>query len=126
MALAAPWIVRVAYGAPFAPSAPIVAVHIWSSVFVFIGIARGQWLINERLQVFYLWATLAGAAANIGLNFVLIPRWGGLGAAYATVISYAVAAWLASYFHPAVRATAGMQARALLIPFRAWVYLRRA
>jgi PST family polysaccharide transporter len=126
VALAAPWIVHAAYGAPFAASAPIVAVHIWSSVFVFIGVARGQWLVNERLQIFYLVATLAGAVANIGLNFVLIPRWGGLGAAYATVVSYAVAAWLASYFHPVARAAGAMQAKALLIPFRAWGYLRRA
>jgi hypothetical protein len=48
-----------------------------------------------------------------------------LGAAYATLISYALAAWLASYCHPRVRPTAALQARALLIPFRAWRYFRR-
>jgi Na+-driven multidrug efflux pump len=62
----------------------------------------------------------------VGLNFIFIPRWGGLGAAWATVISYGLAAWLASYCHPAVRATAAMQTRALLIPLRGWRYLRRA
>jgi len=125
IALAAPWLVRVTYGEAFASAGPILAVHIWSSIFVFIGVARGQWLVNERLQVFYLWATVTGAIVNIALNFYLIPRWGGLGAAYATVVAYAVAGWLMSYFHPAVRDTAGMQARALLIPFRAFGYLRR-
>ena len=124
IALAAPWIVRVAYGQAFAAAGPILAVHIWSSIFVFLGVARGQWLVNERLQRFYLVTVLAGAVMNVVLNFLLIPRWGGLGAAYATVASYALAAWLASYFHPAVRATATMQSRALLIPFRAWRYLR--
>jgi polysaccharide transporter, PST family len=125
MALAAPWLVRLAYGWPYDDAAPIVAVHIWSSVFVFLGVARGQWLVNEGLQRFYLAATIAGAVANIGLNLVLIPRWGGLGAAWATLISYAIAAWLASYFHPEVRPAATMQTRALLIPFRVWRYLRR-
>ena len=126
VALAAPWIVRTAYGAEFAAAGPILAVHIWSSVFVFLGVARGQWLVNEGLQTFYLAATAAGAVANMGLNFIFIPRWGGLGAAWATVISYGLAAWLASYCHPAVRATAAMQTRALLIPLRGWSYLRRA
>ncbi len=126
VALAATLIVHLAYGPEFAAAGPILAVHIWSSVFVFLGVARGQWLVNEGLQRFYLAATAAGAVANVGLNFVFIPRWGGLGAAWATVISYGLAAWLASYFHPAVRGTAAMQTRALLIPLRGWRYLRRA
>lgn len=126
IALLAPWIVAWAYGGAFAAAAPILAVHIWASVFVFLGVARGQWLVNEGLQRFYLVATAAGAVANVGLNLVFIPRWGGLGAAYATVVSYGMAAWLASYCHPVVRTTAAMQTRALLIPFRAWRYLRRA
>lgn len=125
IALASPWIVRVAYGADFLESGPILAVHISASIFVFLGMARGQWLVNEGLQKFYLAATCAGAMANVALNFIFIPRWGGLGAAWATVISYGLAAWLASYFHPAVRVTAAMQTRALLIPFRGWRYLVR-
>ena len=126
VALVAPWVVRVAYGAEFAAAGPILAVHIWSSVFVFLGVARGQWLVNEGLQKFYLGTTCAGAVANVALNLVLIPRWGGLGAAWATVVSYGLAAWLASYAHPAARATAAMQTRALLIPLRGWRYLRRS
>jgi PST family polysaccharide transporter len=125
IALAAPWIVRAAYGPAFAGAGPILAVHIWSSIFVFLGVARGQWLVTERQQRFYLGATLAGAAVNILLNLVLIPASGGLGAAWATVASYAIAAWLASYCHPAVRTTAAMQTRALFIPVRMWFYLRR-
>jgi PST family polysaccharide transporter len=126
IALAAPWIVRVAYGAEFVAAGPILAVHIWSSIFVFLGVARGQWLVNEGLQKFYLVATGVGAVANVGLNFMFIPRWGGVGAAWATVVSYGLAAWLASYCHPAARPTAAMQTRALLIPFRGWRYLRRS
>ena len=126
VAFAAPWVVRVAYGAEFAAAGPILAVHIWSSVFVFLGVARGQWLVNEGLQRFYLMATCAGAGVNVALNLVFIPRWGGLGAAWATVVAYGFAAWLSSYLHPKVRETAAMQTRALLIPLRAWAYLRRA
>ena len=33
--------------------------------------------------------------------------------------------WLASYFHPVARASAVAQARALLIPLRAWRYFTR-
>ena len=125
VALAAPWLVRLAYGVPFAASAAIVVVHVWSSVFVFLGVARGQWLVNERFQKFYLLATLAGALLNIALNLVFIPLWGGLGAALATVIAQASAAWLSSFCAKDVRATGWMQTKALLVPILGWRYLRR-
>lgn len=125
IALMAPWLIRLAYGAEFTAAGPILAVHIWSSIFVFLGVARGQWLVNEGLQKFYLGATLAGAVSNVLLNLWFIPRWGGLGAAWATVASQMIATWLASYFHPVARQTAAMQTRALLIPLRGWRYLRR-
>jgi O-antigen/teichoic acid export membrane protein len=125
VALVAPWLVRLIYGPAFTASGPILAVHIWASVFVFLGVARGQWLVNEGLQKFYLAATLAGAAANILLNLVLIPHWGGLGAAWATVVSYALSGWLTSFCHPMVRTTGIAQTRALAIPFRFGSYLRR-
>jgi O-antigen/teichoic acid export membrane protein len=118
LALTAPWLVPLAYGPAFAPSTPIVAVHIWSVVFVFLGVARGQWLVQEGHGIFYLVSTLSGALLNIGLNVVMIPRWGGLGAAVATVISYAAAAWLSSYFHPPSRRTANQLTLALALPFR--------
>ncbi len=119
-------LVRVLYGADYGEAGRILAVHMWAMVFVFLGVARGQWLVNEGLQKFYLLTTLFGAGTNIALNFLLIPRWGGLGAAYATVVAYAVAGWVTTYFHPAARTTAAAQTRALLIPFRVWRYFKRS
>lgn len=123
--LASGWVVRVAYGPAFAEAAPVLAVHIWACVFVFLGVARGQWLVNEGLTRFYLAATLAGAVANVLLNLVLIPRWGPLGAAWATLASFALSAWLSSFAHPAVREAAGLQTRALLLPLLGWRYFKR-
>ena len=126
IALAAPWLIRLAYGPAFAGAAPVLALHIWSSVFVFLGVARSQFLINESYTRFYLAATVAGAALNIGLNCWLIPRHGPWGAALATVAAQAVAAWLSSFCFAPVRQTAWMQTRALLIPVRWFRYVRRA
>lgn len=125
VALMAPAIVKIAYGEPFVAAGPILAVHIWASVFVFLGVARGQWLVNERLPGFYLVTTLVGAVVNVVLNLIAIPRWGGLGAAWSTLIAYGVAAWLMSFCHASVRPAALMQTRALLIPLTGWRYLRQ-
>lgn len=125
-AATAPWLVRVCYGEAYAASASVLVLHIWSCVFVFLGVARGQWLVNEKRSYFYLGASVAGAVANVGLNMWLIPVWGANGAAVATLVSFAGSAWLSSFFHPGVREVGWMQTRALLIPLLGWRYLRRS
>src|SRR3546814_8687148 len=42
-------------------------------------------LLAEGLQKYGLYYTLAGAATNISLNFLFIPRYGAVGAAWATL-----------------------------------------
>jgi O-antigen/teichoic acid export membrane protein len=53
--------------------------------------------ITKRTQ-FYPVATIASAAANVGLNFLLIPRYGIHGAAWANAAAYALQAALAFQF----------------------------
>ena len=93
-ALVSPWLVHALYGADYAQSADVVRLHVWALVFVFPGMIGNRWYIAEGLQTLMLRRTLAGAALNIGLNFVLIPRWGPTGAALATLVSTAVVSWL--------------------------------
>ena len=115
-AVTAPVIIGVAYGARYAEAEAILAVHAWAAVFVFLGVARGQFLINAGMAKFGLLCTVAGAVTNVGLNYLLIPRWAGLGAAVATVVSYAISAWLMSFASPQVRPIGWMQTKALFWP----------
>jgi O-antigen/teichoic acid export membrane protein len=124
--LAAPGLIRLAYGPAFAEAAPVLALHIWSTVFVFLGVARSQFLVNESFTRFYFAATAAGAVLNVALNFALIPRLGAWGAALATLAAQAVAAWASSFWIAGVRPTGRMQTRALLLPVRWITYARRA
>lgn len=126
LAVLAPWVIGAAYGSDYAGAAPVLRLHIWSVVFVFLGVARGQFLVNEGHARFYLAATVAGLLLNVALNWLLIPRHGAWGAALATVIGQAVAAWLSSFCFAPVRPSAWMQARALLIPFRWSRYAKRS
>jgi Na+-driven multidrug efflux pump len=62
---------------------------------------------------------------NVALNLVLIPRWGGVGAAIATVISYAAAGYFACFITPRTREAAWMMSKALIVPLRALVSVVR-
>lgn len=75
----------------YAYAAPVLSVHIWSGVFVFLGAASGQYLIAEDLNKLTFIRTGFGAIVNIGLNLILIPKMGMMGAAIATLVAYASA-----------------------------------
>jgi O-antigen/teichoic acid export membrane protein len=77
-----------------------------------------RWLLVEDLVRFSLVTHAAGAVLNVALNLVLIPRYGGLGAAAATVASYATASWGALFFATRTRPIGIMMAKSLLLPLR--------
>ncbi len=80
------------YGSAFAGTGPILALHVWAGVFVFVGVAQGAAEIARSRTRQMMLRTWCGALLNVALNLLWIPRWQGVGAAAATVISYAVAA----------------------------------
>lgn len=84
------YIIAILYGSDYAASANIFAIHIWSGVFVFLGTAGSNFYIIEGLQRLVFWRTLVGAAINVGLNFLIIPAFGGMGAAVATLVTTAI------------------------------------
>jgi O-antigen/teichoic acid export membrane protein len=87
--LLAGWIIGVLYGAAYAPAAPVLALYIWASVFVFFGVARSKWVVIENQQRYAIVYLLAGALVNVAGNLVLIPRFGITGAAVATLVALA-------------------------------------
>jgi polysaccharide transporter, PST family len=115
IAMGSHWIVRVLYSTAFEAAAPILAIHVWASVFVFLGVAQAPWDFSENLLKLGFYRTLSGALANVLLNLVLIPRYSGIGAAVATVASYALSAVFANAFSSATRPIFYMQMRSFLL-----------
>jgi len=112
------WIVYLLYGAQFSEAVGVLMIHIWSAVFVFLGVASGKWFIAEGLQRYSFYRTLFGAILNVGLNFALIPQYGIYGAAIATLAAQIMASYLFNVMNKKSRITFILQSKALLLPFR--------
>lgn len=74
-----------------------------SGVFVALGAVRGKWLVSENLQIMSAKTMLFGALINILLNYFLIPKYGIMGSAIATVISYVFAVYISLFFYKNTR-----------------------
>ncbi|MGD1049405.1 MAG: flippase [Candidatus Krumholzibacteriaceae bacterium] len=122
---AAHFAVVLVFGEPYARAGTMLAILTWAGVFFFLREALGRWFITENLLVFSFVSNGIGAVVNVVLNLFLIPRYGGIGAAVATVISYAAAGYFACFITPRTREAAWMMSKALIVPFRALVSFAR-
>ena len=84
----APWIIEILFGSAYLPTASVLSIYIWASVFVFLSVVNGFYLINENYTMIAFYRTLVCAIVNIFLNVLMIPEYGIKGAAVATLISY--------------------------------------
>jgi len=91
-------IIRVLYGEAFMAAAPVLAIHIWTGVFVFLGVGGSNFYIIEGLQRLHFARTLSGAILSIGLNLWMIPYFGAVGAAMTTLFSQFVVSYLLDAF----------------------------
>lgn len=85
-----PWVIPLLYGRQFRDVVPVFLLLTLTNVFVYLGVMQTIWTVNEQRQGLALLRTGIAAIMNIGLNFALLPRYGALGAAVTTVVSYAV------------------------------------
>jgi PST family polysaccharide transporter len=106
-------IIQILYGDNYAGAGTILAIHIWSAWFVFLGVAQLPWDTTEGLTKLALQRTLLGAVVNVAINLVLLPRYGGIGAAVATLVAYAVSACFANGLNTKTRLILTLQLRSL-------------
>ena len=80
-------IVTLLFGEAYHGAGTILAIHIWSMIFVSLGVASGKWFLTENRQMLSLQRTGIGVIVNIFFNFLLIPKFGGIGAAFSTLVA---------------------------------------
>ncbi|MRR33747.1 flippase [bacterium] len=112
----ASWVIELLFGSAYAAAGPMLAVLVWAGLFANLGVARNAFLLATNKPRVLLFAVSVGAVSNVLLNLILIPRYGGMGAAFASCVSYWFAAHGACYLHRYLFRAAGMLTRALVYP----------
>lgn len=92
-------LILLLFGQVYQEAGQVLMIHIWASIFVFLGVASGKWFISENRQMLSFSRALSGMVVNIFLNFFLIPKYGLRGAAFATLTSQFMAAYLFDLFN---------------------------
>ncbi len=117
-------IIDIIYGIDYSSSKSVLVIYFWASPFVFLGVVAGNAMMIEKKQKYSIIMTCFGAITNVVLNFLLIPKYGVNGAAFATLISYAGASYFFNSIFPQTRMIFFQQSKGFLGLFDIWLKIK--
>lgn len=82
-------LLRVLFGDRFGQEGAALAVLLWAHFFASCWVLARPILIARRREAYLSLLAIIAAVVNVGLNLWLIPRYGGVGAAWASLLAYA-------------------------------------
>jgi O-antigen/teichoic acid export membrane protein len=85
-----PWMVELAYGEAYGTSAGLLFWLSLALFFVMPNYILTQAAIANNKSTYYAWITFVTSIGNVSMNLYLIPRYGAVGAAWATIASEAL------------------------------------
>jgi O-antigen/teichoic acid export membrane protein len=109
-------LVTTLFGEVYARAGMMLSILIWANLFIFLEVARSSFFTAMNWNRIYFVTLLLGAVINIFLNLFLIPRYGGVGAATASLIAYWFAAHGSCFLFKSLFKTGFMLSKAIAYP----------
>lgn len=108
-------LVRILYGENYGPSVTPLRIVVWYTAFSYLGGARNAWVVSENKQKYLKYLYCGAAVINVVLNAVMIPAYGTVGAAVASLITQISTTVLIPALIPALRPNARLMLDALML-----------
>lgn len=96
-------LIHILYGEQYLGAASVLCVAVWYITFGYYGSVRNIWILGEGIQKYLFGINIAGAVANVILNYFMIPVMGGVGAAIASIITQFFTNVIIGFIFPPIR-----------------------
>lgn len=103
ISLVSPLIINIIYGEQYAGAISTLSLLVWYVPLSYLGTARGIWIVTENKNKYSKYYAFWGVVINIGLNAMMIPIWGILGATIATIITELFTLFITPLFYKETR-----------------------
>ncbi len=90
----AEFIIGVVFGDEFKTSGNVLKIYAYTCLPVGLGVAMKLWAINEGKNVVFVYNTVIATIANILLNYIYIPKYGAVGASFASLLAQFMSGFL--------------------------------
>lgn len=112
------WLIIIAFGKAYLPAVAVLQVMSFKAASVALSNTAGAMLVAEGLQRFAFYRDCLGCIVCVVLNWILLPRYGIVAAAFVAIFSNVAAGYLADAIIPAYRHLFRRQTTALLFGWR--------
>ncbi|MCL1053023.1 MULTISPECIES: flippase [Shewanella] len=87
VAMVSSYVVELLFGSEYASGSSVLAIVVFTNLFINMGVAQSLWILNEGKSKISLYKTIVGAVVCLMGNFILIPQFGIIGAAISAVLA---------------------------------------
>lgn len=94
-----PWL----FGDAYLPAIPLLSIQGGIAFLYFVRTGMDRYWVTEKKTQYSFLFHLATALANIALNLWWIPKWGAVGAAWASLVAMALGAWVFPFLPSSTR-----------------------
>lgn len=108
-------VISIMYGASYLPAVAPLRIITWYTAFSYLGVARNAWVVAKDRQKYLFAIYAASAAANVLLNYLLIPPLGASGAAIASLAAQVFTTLIVPFFIRGMRENAMMMVDAIML-----------
>lgn len=124
VSLSAYWLIYFTYGEKYLMAVPILQIMAFKTVGMALSSSSGQIIIMEHIQKWAFIRNIIGCIICVGLNFLLIPKYGVIGSAWVTIITVAFTGCFANIFIPPYHKIMKIQLQALLTGWKDLLHIK--
>lgn len=122
VSLLAPFVIRLLYGSQYESSILLLQVCVFKVIGYAFAQVTGAMIITEGKQKYVVIRNIIGCVCAILLNLLLLPRYGVLGAAFASIIASVTVGYVAHALVPSYHQICKMQTMSI---FKGWLNVFR-
>ena len=109
------FMVNLMYGEAYLPVVAPLIIISWYTALSYLGGARNAWVVCKNRQKYLTHVYAASAAVNVILNYLLIPEFGAVGAAAASMVTQIMTIMVVPFLIKDLRENAIMMVEAVLL-----------
>lgn len=112
------WLILIAFGKEYLPAVAVLQVMSFKAASVALSNTAGAMLVAEGLQKYAFLRDVLGCIVCVIMNYVMLPRYGIVAAAFVSIISNIMAGYIADAIIPAYRHLFLRQTKALVFGWK--------